>query len=968
MMQHSLRSAIAAALCFVSIAASAVAASPEKDAGLEPLRYNDESLRVDLGVGLWAWPVPIDYDNDGDLDLVVSCPDKPYNGAWFFENVDGKQKLPLFKPGNRISKGLSNVSPSYVNGSVIVTTPGYVHPDFWKVGLDDAKKLSLPSNIHPNKVRANQWKYVDYDDDGKLDLVVGIEDWTEYGWDNAYDKSGKWTNGPLHGIVYLFRNTGTTKKPKYSEPEKVQADGKPVDTFGMPSPNFIDFDGDGDLDLLCGEFLDGFTYFENTGTRNKPKYAAGRRLVTDGRTVKMDLEMIVPVAIDWDGDGDVDLICGDEDGRVAFIENTGKLADGLPQFLAPQYFQQQASDVKCGALATPVGFDWDGDGDDDIVSGNSAGYIIFYENLSGKGIEQPKWAAPQKLEADGKVIRIEAGPNGSIQGPAEAKWGYTTISVADWDGDKLPDVIVNSIWGKVVWHKNVGSRTKPKLAAAEPIEVAWEGTPPKPAWTWWEVSGNELATQWRTTPMARDLDNDGLMDLVMLDHEGYLAWFQRAKQEGKLVLLPGRRVFVDEQGRALQLNPGIAGKSGRRKMSLVDWDGDGDLDLLINSRNVNLYRNLGQKSGAWVLRDEGELDDLQLAGHDTSPTTVDFNADGTPDLLVGAEDGRFYYKRHPQTNVVVTDEVVFKKPPFPSCHASTIVETKQGLVAAWFGGTKEGDDDVGIWVARREGEGWSEPVEVAIGVVDGESERHPCWNPVLYQPTNAPLMLFYKVGPRPHSWWGMRLTSDDGGRTWSKPERLPKGILGPIKNKPVALSGGSVLLPTSDESPVKPNLWRVYFEEMSADGSDFERGEFVNDGETWGAIQPSVLVHRDGRLEAVGRSRQGKVFQVWSDDNGKTWGPMTATNLPNPNSGTDAVTLKDGRHLIVYNHTTKGRSPLNVAISTDGKDWKMMHVLEDEPGEYSYPAVIQTSDGRVHITYTWKRTSIHHVVLDPEKL
>ena len=185
--------------------------------------------------------------------------------------------------------------------------------------------------------------------------------------------------------------------------------------------------------------------------------------------------MITPVAIDWDKDGDIDLIVGDEDGRVAFIENTGKFTtDHTPQFLPPRYFQQEADDLKCGALATPVGVDWDGDGDIDIISGNTAGYLGFFENLSGPGVEKPKWAAPVRLEAGGKVVRIMAGPNGSIQGPAEAKWGYTTLSVADWDGDGLPGLLVNSILGQVVWFGNIGTRTAPNSPPRS--RSRWSGT------------------------------------------------------------------------------------------------------------------------------------------------------------------------------------------------------------------------------------------------------------------------------------------------------------------------------------------------------------------------------------------------------------------------------------------------------------------------------------------------------------
>lgn len=614
-------------------------------AELERVPYRHPGLIVDLGVGLWAFPLPMDFDGDGDLDLVVSCPDKPYNGLYFFENATGKTKFPIFKPAKRISAGLTNVSPSYVDHDVRVLAPAAEFFDIRGTGFGKPTKLPLAPNIHPNKVRHNQWKYVDFDGDGVLDLIVGAEDWTDYGWDDAFDKTGHWTRGPLRGFIYWLRNTGSSKSPKYDSEKLIRVADKPLEVFGLPSPNFADWDHDGDLDLICGEFLDGFTYFENIGSRTQPVYAAGRRLQFAGQPLAMELEMIVPVAIDWDEDGDLDLVVGDEDGRVALIENTGKLADRAPQFLPPRYFQQEADDLKFGALATPCGVDWDGDGDIDIVSGNSAGYIGFFENLSGPGVEQPKWAAPRRLEADGKVIRYQAGPNGSIQGPAEAKWGYTTLNVADWDGDGLPDILVNSIWGRVEWFRNIGTRTAPKLAAAQSIEVAWPGKTPKPEWVWWEPHGKELVTQWRTTPLAVDFNRDGLTDLVMLDQEGFLAFFERQRRDGTLLLLPPRSAFIDQDGKPLQLNTNRAGKSGRRKMCITDWDGDGRLDVLINGTNVNWLRQTEARGNRWVLQDQGKLDSRVLAGHDTSPTVVDWNGDGKPDLLVGAEDGRMYYKR-----------------------------------------------------------------------------------------------------------------------------------------------------------------------------------------------------------------------------------------------------------------------------------------------------------------------------------
>ena len=314
-------------------------------------------------------------------------------------------------------------------------------------------------------------------------------------------------------------------------------------------------------------------------------------------------------------------------------------------------------------------------------------------------------------------------------------------------------------------------------------------------------------------------------------------------------------------------------------------------------------------------------------------------------------------------SAIVKSEFIYETAPFPSCHASTIAESGGGLVAAWFGGTGERHPDVGIWLSRCENSQWTPPSEVATGK-QFETKRYPCWNPVLFQPKGGPLLLFYKVGPSPDAWWGMLMTSADGGRTWTAPRRLPEGILGPIKNKPVQLANGDLLCPSSTEN----KGWQVHFERTSDWGQTWQTTGPLNDGREIGAIQPSILFHKQGELQAVGRSRQGRIFETWSKDDGKTWSKLALTALPNPNSGIDAVTLKDGRQLLVYNHTPKGRTPLNVAVSENGKDWQAAVVLESDPGEYSYPAVIQAGDGCVHITYTWKRERVKHVVLDPSKL
>lgn len=327
--------------------------------------------------------------------------------------------------------------------------------------------------------------------------------------------------------------------------------------------------------------------------------------------------------------------------------------------------------------------------------------------------------------------------------------------------------------------------------------------------------------------------------------------------------------------------------------------------------------------------------------------------------------------------------------PTPECHASTIVETPGGLVLAYFAGTHERHDDVGIHVSRLVNGQWTRPVEVANGIQDN-SLRYPTWNPVLFKPTTGPLMLFYKVGPDPRSWWGMLMTSSDDGQTWTTPRKLGEDkaighLLGPVKNKPVQLEDGTILCPSSTEAKVADDsnpdeedglLWKVHFEATRDLGKTWEVIGPINDGVAFDAIQPSILVHDSNKLQILCRTRQDVIAESWSEDHGKTWSPLVASALPNPNAGTDAITLKDGRHLLVYNHTTgegaqpNDRNMLNVALSTDGKTWRPVLTLENVPAEsgYSYPAVIQTSDGLVQITYTYLRQSIKHVTLDPQKL
>lgn len=310
----------------------------------------------------------------------------------------------------------------------------------------------------------------------------------------------------------------------------------------------------------------------------------------------------------------------------------------------------------------------------------------------------------------------------------------------------------------------------------------------------------------------------------------------------------------------------------------------------------------------------------------------------------------------------VSEELVFKSPPFAQCHASTIVEAAPGkyMVAA-FGGTAEGNKDVCIWLITMENGKFGKPIKIADGIMN-DSLTYPCWNPVLFKTREGKLILWYKAGPSPRTWWGMSRTSADEGTTWTSPERLPTGILGPIKNKPLQLSDGTIISPSSVETS---RSWKVHIEKSSDSGKTWMIIP-IDSGSKYNVIQPTILLHPGNKLQILCRSKNNSIMQAFSCDNGNTWGVLTKTELPNPNSGIDAVTLKDGSFVLVYNPTIQGnedRARLNVAVSKDGKVWKDVLILENESkGEFSYPAVIQSSDGRIHISYTYNRVNIKHVV------
>ena len=587
------------------------------------ITYGRPGVRGRLSVGLWAYPAALDFDGDGNLDIIVSCADHPYNGIYLFRNLGNN----VFDRAEWLGRGRKDMVAADFNGdgaTDLVFSGGY-YSDVRANRMSRFVPVKLPRDYWIG--RDDLWYPVDWDRDGAIDVLAGVSDWRDYGWDDAFDAQGNWTRGPLHGHVWFHRNLGTNAQPRYAEPVRVEAGGKPIDQYGSPVPNPVDWLGTGRYSLIAANFIDSITLFRNTGTR----LAAGELL-----PVRMELCMIQPRVVEWHADGRPSLLVGEEDGRIALVENRAPRGRE-PQFSAPRYLEQVDPYVKSGALSRPVAVDWNGDGKLDLLAGNSAGFLQYFENTGTK--TAPAFEDRGYLKAAGKVIRHMAGKNGSVQGPAEEKWGYTNLSVADWDLDGRLDILVNDITGAVVWYRNTGA----ELAAAQPVEVEWPGRPPKPDWVWREPEGKQLVTQWRTTPKVVDWDRDGLPDLVMLNHQGYLSLYRRARRAGRLVLLPPERIFVEPGGRFLNLAAGRAGASGRRKIELVDWDADGDLDLLTDSNEGPLwYENIGDRQKP-VMKLRGLVLKAKFQGHNPTPNAADWNGDGRLDLIVGAEDGFFYY-------------------------------------------------------------------------------------------------------------------------------------------------------------------------------------------------------------------------------------------------------------------------------------------------------------------------------------
>lgn len=640
---------------------SGVRANPSGD-DFQRLQYNNPNATTWLKASLFGTPIIYDFNGDGNPDVCYCVWPRERDWCWcgihYFENPSprgARNPRPLFGR----AKFLDSIPPRKIEGG----------RDLGFTGKPLDRKAMAAIHFEPETADV-AFSRGDLDGDGLSDMIVTVNDRKAYGWHDRYDERGTWKTGISPCWFYILMGApGSTKAVrKYLPAELLRTDdGYPVVRNGVTRPLIWDWDGDGDCDIVTIDAVNAMHYYENKGrgADGKPCFDAARILRSeDGRPLEGHLALANPVLYDWDGDGFIDILMGEEDSRLCWFRNAGKSENGVPVFDPPFYFRQKADELYFGAMSTPFAYDLDGDGDEDIICGNTAGEIGFVENLSGKGVEFPKWAEPKLVEEpDGKAIRITAGPNGSIQGPLEAKWGYTAPSVADWDGDGLPDIMSNTIWGKPLWWRNIGTRRKPKFDYARGVEVEWIGEQPELPWGWFkpktQKNPKEIITQWRTTPVMIDWNGDGLVDLVMTDVDGDLALWRREKREGRLVLLQPEKAFVDAaDGKPLRASRqirkgewlgGWGGASGRRKIAIMDWDCDGRVDVVMNNAdNAAVWRQEKADSGKWYFRKMADsVAKEPLWSHNPQPARCDFNGDGRPDILLGAFDGYIYYLRNP---------------------------------------------------------------------------------------------------------------------------------------------------------------------------------------------------------------------------------------------------------------------------------------------------------------------------------
>lgn len=330
--------------------------------------------------------------------------------------------------------------------------------------------------------------------------------------------------------------------------------------------------------------------------------------------------------------------------------------------------------------------------------------------------------------------------------------------------------------------------------------------------------------------------------------------------------------------------------------------------------------------------------------------------------------------------ILKSEFILIQKDSLYRTHVSNPLETENGLIVV-FRALKGYKGSYGVWLCSNKEGSWSSPREV-VPPRGPDNDKIMYVMPVLQNWPDGSIKLFFKeLITNEHKRLGMFKSSYDNGKTWSEGSYFEHGNYGPVKNKPRFLQDGTIISP-SQTVVFKPEIQGperfksiIHFEKSNDGGKSWTKitTQHLGNNNQVNILEPTILIHPNNTLQALCRSNTGRIMETWSHDNGDTWSPISQTPLPNSNAGFDAITLKDGRYLLVYSHTSvgEGRYFLNAAISKDGIDWEAALIIEkDEKKEdrYGYPSIIQTTDGLIHVTYSWNLMNIKHAVIDVTKL
>ena len=595
----------------------------------------------------------VDFDKDGDLDLFVAYSGvMEKQGIFYYKNIGTE-----VKPVVAAAKQIYNIKKDFQlidwdwDGKLEILLDKEVFELNTTLNVPNLTKIKkLPSPASAKAI------FTDWDGDGLVDLLTTQQISprlfpSSAVWDPTlppYTPLGVWMGTSERSAIVFFKNIGSNKIPDYDKPLPVKADGIPIELYGSLAICAGDIDGDGNNDLVAGNSFQ-LIYFQNIGTNSSPSLSKGQLLKTLNNQDPFGI-YVRPKLADWDGDKKNDILLGNENGRPTWIKNLGNSKFDVERFII-----QLDPDIDYGCLSVPVVCDWDNDGDYDLLSGNSSGFVEYHENVSSSAVKFI-FSKYQRLKAGGREIRVLAYNGGSIQGPDEAKYGYTMPTVADWDEDGDLDLLLSDIIGEHHFYENIGTKKRPVLASAKPLKVAWMKIPPKPVFNWWKPDPTELVTLPRCRAAVVDWNRDGLSDYVAVDHAGFLAFYEAFLKNGEKWLKPGVRCFINQDGIPIRISELSGRKSGRARIMFADWDSDGDLDIIHNAhslfgetpaflkkvKNAGWFEHKSSTNQPYFEWRGGIIkkDISRTSEHSTSPEVVDFDGDGKLDLFLGGEDGR----------------------------------------------------------------------------------------------------------------------------------------------------------------------------------------------------------------------------------------------------------------------------------------------------------------------------------------